>query len=77
MPLYVTLSEGPRPDRQKVVLTTGDERVTRAVMDVLARIGESPTEDDSAPLRLADKPLEGLPHPYLLHSIEGGKVGGR
>ena len=41
MPLYVTVSEGPRPDRARPVLAISDQRVIVELLRAIGRWGES------------------------------------
>ena len=76
MPIYVTVSEGPSPTRQRVILTSGDRRLSEAVFDAIRRIDAEvggdgdpvvlPTPLDSARPGPADKPkgrITPLRHP--------------
>ena len=48
MPLYVTLSRGPSPDRAEPVLVLQDDRTARAVLRIIARLDDelTPTSTD-------------------------------
>ncbi len=45
MPLYVTVSRGPRADRVTPVLASSDPRVVNAALEAIRRLGE-PGEGD-------------------------------
>ena len=48
MPLFITVSEGPRADQARPVLATGDQRLVSALLETIGRLGDSqaPAEDD-------------------------------
>ena len=48
MPLFITVSEGPRADQARPVLATGDQRLIGALLEAIGRLGDSeaPAEDD-------------------------------
>jgi hypothetical protein len=53
MPMFITLSEGPRADRARPVLATGDQRLVGELLKAIGRLGESSEVED------AKEPSEG------------------
>ena len=47
MPLYITVSEGPRADQARPVLATGDQRLVGELLKAIGRLGESAESADS------------------------------
>lgn len=47
MPLYITVSRGPRADEAVPILASSDRNVVGAVLQSLARLDESGFENDS------------------------------
>ena len=41
MPLYLTLSEGPRADQTRPVLATGDRRIIGELLRAIGQLGDS------------------------------------
>ena len=56
MPLYVTVSRGPRADLAKPVLASSDRTVVGAVLEAVRRLAESEDgeRDDAAAGRVAE-----------------------
>lgn len=54
MPLFITLSEGPRADRTQPVLATGDRRIIAALLREIERLGN---RDDAEGDDLPDAPI--------------------
>lgn len=46
MPIYVTLSQGPRADLARPILASSDQRVVGAVLQSLARLDQPEDEAD-------------------------------
>ena len=56
MPLFVTVSEGPRADQARPVLATADQRLVGELLKAIGRMGEAcevtdQAEHPPAPLR--------------------------
>ncbi len=49
MPLYVTVSRGPRADAATPILASSDRRVVGAVLQTLARLDERDDQNDADP----------------------------
>jgi hypothetical protein len=49
MPLYVTLSRGPSPDRAEPVLVLSDDRTARAVLRIISKLKDQPIPESTAP----------------------------
>ncbi len=47
MPMFITLSEGPRADRARPVLATGDQRLVGELLKAIGRLGESSEAEDA------------------------------
>ncbi len=45
MPLFVTVSEGPRADQARPVLATGDQRIIGELLRAIGRLGDAREED--------------------------------
>jgi hypothetical protein len=62
MPLYLTLSRGPRADCAVPVVATSDPSVVQAVLDALRRIADEShgTRDDAwtPNLQIVERPVE-------------------
>jgi hypothetical protein len=48
MPLYLTLSRGPRADLAKPVLASSDPRVVNAALEAIHRLGDASDDEDAA-----------------------------
>ena len=48
MPLYLTLSRGPRADLAKAILASSDPRVVNAALEAIHRLGEPADDEDAA-----------------------------
>ena len=46
MPLFITVSEGPRADEARPVLATGDQRLVGELLKAIGRLGEPSETDD-------------------------------
>lgn len=46
MPLYLTLSEGPRADQARPILALSDRRVIDAMLREIGRLGDEPAGDE-------------------------------
>ncbi len=53
MPLYLTLSRGPRADLATPVLASSDPRVVNAALEAIHRLGEAPEDEDAAAVNAA------------------------
>jgi len=60
MPLYITVSRGPRADAATPILASSDRRVVGAVLETLARLDEWDQEEDAEEDagEVARRPLE-------------------
>jgi hypothetical protein len=48
MPLFLTLSRGPRGDLAKAILVSSDPRVVNAALEAIHRLGEPADDEDAA-----------------------------
>jgi len=53
MPLYLTLSRGPRADLATPVLASSDPRMVNAALEAIHRLGDPSEDEDAAAVNAA------------------------